>query len=165
MACSPGSPDVTATHRRYVAIEATIGAVISGVLSVAFCVLIFGRASRVSAFGTHSLAVDALPQTFMITLMASLVPTLLTRARVRRGTQMAWHGVSVRLPRNVALRAVLVAMAVTVVGGIATCACLFAGPSDYASQTVLVAKTVYGILLGGGVAAFATRLALSDQPA
>lgn len=155
---------MTSAHRRYIAIEASIGAAISGVLSIAFCFLIFGGVARVPALGVHGLALDALPQSFMIALMASLVPTLLTRGRVRRGVVDRRVGTS-RLPRHVALRAFVVALTVAVIAGAVHLALLSAGPPTYPFGPVLIAKTLYGAALGWLVAAWATRAALADPHA
>lgn len=78
------------SRTQYLFTETAISVVINGVLSTAFVFLIFHGQSRVVAGGRHGIIVDMAPQTFMVTLMACLVPSLLTRRRHATG-KLAWH--------------------------------------------------------------------------
>lgn len=149
-------------QRRYIAIEATIGAVISGVLSLAFCFLIFGGMRQVPVSGAPGLLIDALPQSFMIALMATIVPTLLTRSRVQRGTVAPREAATRIIPKNVLLRSLLVATAVAAAAVMLAALLLLAQPESYPFEAIALAKTGYGTILGGIVAAMATRMALAD---
>jgi hypothetical protein len=73
------------SYRRYVLTETTVSIVINVAISALFMVLVFGRSSSIELWGGHGLAVDFIPQTFMISAMSVLVPTLLTRRRMQRG--------------------------------------------------------------------------------
>jgi hypothetical protein len=152
---------VTAAHRQYLAIEASIGSAISAALSLAFCFLVFGGQQPVPVGGLGGLIVDALPQSFMVALMSSLVPTLLTRRRVRAGVIPGREGRR-GLPAQALLRALMFACCTAGIGGLLTAVILSFGPMDWPFATVAAAKTTYGALLGGGVAALATRAALAD---
>ena len=152
-------------HRRYIAIEAGIGGAISAVLSVAFCGLVFGRQARVPIDGLHGLIVDAAPQTFMITLMAVLVPTILTRSRIRRGRLLPRvRGRQLRpagaLPRAFVAGAVATGIAVAV-----HCIILPLGAATWPLTGALLFKAIYGTALGCAIAAAASHAALADPPA
>lgn len=152
---------MTNAHRRYLAIEAGIGAAINGVLSLGFVFLMFGRLLQVPVFGAGGLIVDAVPQSFMVGLMSALVPTLLTRRRVASGA-VAPSGVPVRLPRHPIARAVMLAAAATVLGVGVQAAVLAGGPEYWDFAAVALGKTVYGMALGAVMTVFAARAALGD---
>lgn len=139
---------LTPAQRRYIAIETVIAAVINAVLSLIFVFLVFGGRLRVPAFGTDGLVLDAVPQTLMVTLMSALVPGLLTRKRLRDGTV---EGAAPPTVGAVVLRAVGVAVLAAVVLTGLQYLLLARGPSDYGFGTVLIAKMLYGALLGAFV--------------
>ena len=152
---------MTSKHRHYLAVEASIGFAISAVLSLVFCFLVFGRQALVPVGGAGGLIVDSLPQSFMVALMSSLVPTLLTRRRVRSGAVPCREGRG-RLPSHALLRALLFACCAAGIGGVLTAIILTFGPGEWPFAPMAMIKTAYGALLGGGVAALATRAALAD---
>src|SRR3954464_14008976 len=100
--------------RAYVVKEVMISIVINSVLSAFFVWLSFSGRQDVPIWGTSGLAVDFLPQTFMISLMSVLVPSALTRKRRRARAVDACEPVLPWLPRNLFLRALLVAIAATI---------------------------------------------------
>jgi hypothetical protein len=154
---------MTSVHRRYLATEVLIGAAINGVLSAAFVLLVFGGQSRVAA---ADLVMDALPQSFMVALMSAVVPTLLTRKRVRGGVVPPLSPMISWLPRNVGVRAICTALVVTVVAGIVHWAVL--GPMAgvaFPFASVLIAKVAYGAALGAAITAWSVRNALADRTA
>ena len=55
---------MTSSHKRYVAIEAGVGALTGGLFGVGFFLLFFGRFALVPVHG-HGLITDSVPQTFM----------------------------------------------------------------------------------------------------
>ncbi|MDO6414143.1 hypothetical protein Q4F19_07100 [Sphingomonas sp. BIUV-7] len=152
---------MTAEHRHYLAAETSIGFAISAVLSLVFCFFIFGGQASIPVGGTGGLIVDAIPQSFMVALMSTFVPTLLTRRRVRSGAIPVRKARS-RLPTHAMLRALLVACCAAGIGVLLTAIALLAGPDEWPFVTVATVKTVYGALLGGSVAALATCAALAD---
>jgi hypothetical protein len=152
---------VTPAHRRYLRVEMAIAAVINAVLSVAFVFLVFGGGTDVPVAGSGGLIVDALPQSAMIALMSTLVPTLLTRRRMRAASILSRKG-RVWRPHNVAVRALAVALAVAVVAGLAHAALLPLGPPWWPFAAVLAYKTGYGALLGMAIARWAVIAALAD---
>jgi hypothetical protein len=74
---------MTPAHRRYILVETMISVIINTVISIGFVFLAFGGQDRVAV---AALIPDAIPQSFMIGLMSTVVPTLLTRRRVRSRT-------------------------------------------------------------------------------
>lgn len=148
---------MTAAQRRYVATEGAIGAAISAALSIVFVLLLFGGMDRVPV---RDLIVDALPQGFAIALMATLVPTLLTRRRLARGT-VAPVGTKLRVPRLLP-RALLVALFAATAGAALTTGLWPMGIAELPLAIVLIGKAVWGLLLGIAVAATMTFVALTE---
>ena len=151
--------NVTPAQRRYLGIEAIISAAINAVFSIVFVFLVFGSSARVAQ---GAIAWDAVPQTFMIAFMATLIPTLLTKKRIRAGTLQPRVGRRSRLPRQTVLRAIAVAVVATAVAGPLAGILLRLGPIDWPFWPVLIAKTVYGALLGAVIGAFAAYTALGN---
>ncbi|HCB76414.1 MAG TPA: hypothetical protein DEP91_09615 [Sphingomonas bacterium] len=140
-----------------IAREAAVGAVINGVLSAAFAFVLFGGARVVAG---AALVADAPVQSFAVAFMATLVPTLLVRQRMRRGglsgeaaTRTAGHAV---------VRALLVAAAVSL-GAWGVQALLFADGAGIDRGAVLIGKTLYGAALGAIVTAVAVKVAICES--
>jgi hypothetical protein len=146
---------------RYVRQEAAIGAAITAVLSLAFTLVMFGGAAQVPVFGAGGLIVDAIPQNFFGALMCVLVPTVLTRKRLK-SRQVAPAPAPIRLPAALLPRALLLAVIAATMGTLLALALLAAGPSYWPFLPVVAAKMAYGALLGGVVGGFAVRVALGD---
>src|SRR5437868_14337989 len=105
--------DLSPRQRLYVRRETLIGIAINAALSAFFVFLVFGGRN---AIAVRDIALDAVPQSFMIALMTTIVPTLLTRKRLREGGIEALAEAN-RLPTNLLLRALLVAAASALIGG------------------------------------------------
>ena len=147
-------------HRRYVEKETLIAVAINSALSALFAFIVFGGNG---AAPVGDVAFDAFPQSFMIALMTTLVPTAITRRRVRLGAVPPLTGRSPRLPRNLLLRALLVAAAAALVGGGLHWLLLpQLAPPLWAFGAVLVYKIVYGALLALLLAPPILRAALAD---
>lgn len=138
-----------------------IAAVISAVLSIVFLLLVFGLPVTIPVAGRGGLVMDAVPQSAVIALMSSLVPTLLTRRRVRTGAVAPLPGTS-WLPRHALVRALVIAVTVAVLGVAAHALLLPLGPAHWRFAAVLAYKPLYGALLGAAVARMATIAALKD---
>jgi hypothetical protein len=151
---------------RYIFTETAISIVINAAISAGFAFVVFGGRAEIGLWGPGGLAIDFAPQSFMIALMSVLVPTALTRRRIRTGTLKPGNGLPSRLPRNLVGRALLVALAATtVLGGIAVAisAAAWAGPLGFA--TVLPLKIIYGAAVAFIVTPTALKAALLDRPA
>ncbi|MEH3159589.1 MAG: hypothetical protein PGN08_12095 [Sphingomonas taxi] len=153
---------MTPAQRRYIAIETMIGATISAVLSIAFVLLVFGGRAGVTVAGPGGLIVDAVPQGFAIALMATLVPTMLTRRRLARGKVRPIDGRARRRPRPLPIRLLGMAMLGAGLSVAVTVLLVVAEVRYVALPHVLVGKAVWGLLLGGLVAATMTRRALEQ---
>jgi hypothetical protein len=148
---------------RYIVIETLISMAINAAMSAAFAFLVFGGSAEIDLWGAGGLALDFAPQTFMIALMSALVPTALTRRRVRAGTLSRGSGQLSRLPRNLLIRALVAASVATVLLGgvaIAVLAATWSGALSFAA--VLPLKIIYGAAVALLVTPLALRAALSD---
>lgn len=145
---------LTASQRRYLTIETIIAAVINAVLSLAFVLLVFGNRKVISAMGVDGLVLDAVPQTLMVTLMSALVPGLLTRKRILAGQV---DGVAPSTAGSVVRRAIIAAIATAVLLTAVHLAVLSIGQVAYPFAGVLVAKIVYGAILGASIARWTVR--------
>ena len=99
----------------------------------------------------------------MIALMTTIVPTLVTRRRLRAGTVGALARPGSRLPANLALRALLVAL-LAAAAGLALHWLLLAaaGRAEWPFGAVLAMKIAYGAALAAICAPWLLRRALAD---
>lgn len=151
--------------QHYVAVETGISVIINVVISAGFMFLIFGRADSIDLWGPHGLALDFVPQTFMITLMSVVVPTLLTRKRLVGGRITPRTPRARQWPRNLVLRAALLAVGMTIVlGGAATLllASFWVGPRPF--WPVFGGKLAYGALTALIATPIGLFLALTELP-
>lgn len=147
-------------HRRYLRAEAVIGAAVNAAISVVFVLAIFHGQPRVAV---SALVLDALPQSFMVALMGSAVPTLITRRRLRAGAVAPLPPSGLTYPANVVARSVLIALVVAALAGVAQWLLLpRLLPPTVPFGAVVAGKAIYGGLLGAGVALLAVRAALGD---
>jgi hypothetical protein len=150
----------TPAQRRYLRVEAAISVGINAAMSIAFVLLVFHDQARVAV---GALVRDALPQSFMVALMSTAVPTLLTRRRLRAGAVAPLPRSGLGLPANVAVRSLSIALLVVALAGVAHWLLLpRLLPAAVPFGSVLVGKAVYGGLLGAAVTLVAVRAALGD---
>jgi hypothetical protein len=154
---------MTTQHSRYLTIETAVSGVINAVLSVIFFLLVFGRADLIPVDGNPGLVVDALPQTFMVVFMTTLVQTLLTRQRLKKGQLEALDGRGAPLPANLFVRSLVIAVLATILAG-ALHALLLPGltPAQWPFMTALIYKGAYGALVGMAVSRLILPAALRD---
>ena len=136
---------------RYRLREAAISAAINAVLSAVFVWLMFGHQAWIPTRGPRSLLVDALPQSFMISLMATAMPTLITRKR---------FGLPADPARCAAVSVVVAVTAAIICGALHW---LFLPSATWSLRTVLAAKTIYGAALGATVTTVALRHPFGGQ--
>lgn len=114
--------------------ESAISAVINGVISIVFFLVVFGIAAPVPF---PALALDFMPQAFMVSLMGSLIPAMLLR-RTTGGTIQA-----------VALRSLLIAvLGAGIAGGAAYALTIAQGSGTLPAVQALGIKIVFGAALG-----------------
>lgn len=97
------------TQGAYIRKETLVSMAINGVLSAVFFLLVFGTAQTVLVWGAGNWVFDFLPQSFMITLMGTLVPGALTARRLKAG-EIQPGGHASRLPQSLVLRALMQAL-------------------------------------------------------
>jgi hypothetical protein len=136
--------------RRVVARETALSVAINGLLSLLFFLAVFGTARPVA---WPALAVDGLPQSFMVALMGSLVPGLIVGARLGRA-----RGPIVR-------RALLFAAAALLLLGGGGWLLLHGRAGTVAAGTALAAKVAYGAALGAIVTPAALSRLFKDPAA
>jgi biotin transporter BioY len=142
------------TIRQIVRRETLVSIIINIAISAAFFVALFGMSAPVLVAGTAGLAVDSLPQAFMIGLMASLVPAMLAASR---------HASQV--PRRQILTFALISafVAMILAGGVLAGLLLLSGMDTMGAPAALGLKCVFGGLLGAIVTPLAVRRALSSR--
>ncbi|HXH16629.1 MAG TPA: hypothetical protein VNJ10_10930 [Sphingomonas sp.] len=146
-------------RKAYLRTETAISIVINAVLSLGFFLLAFGLApsTPVPVAGLGGYAVDFLPQSFMIALMSTLMPGIITAGRIRAGRiggQAQSTGALLRRSVLTAVAAMLVGIAIAaILLVVATKAALPWGPA-------LFAKILYGGLLAAIVTPIGLRHAL-----
>ena len=149
---------------RYIVTETLISMAVNAAFSAGFAFLIFGGQSEIGLWGSSGLALDFAPQTFVVALMSVVVPTALARRRIRSGVLVRHSGASSRLPRNLLLRALLVAVLATfALGGVATLVLAISEPDPLAFAAVLPLKIFYGALVASVVTPLALRAAMLDR--
>ena len=147
-------------HGRYVRKETLIAVGINSALSALFALIVFGGKD---AAPVRDVAFDAFPQSFMIALMTTLVPTALTRRRLRQGAVPPLATGAMPLPRNLLLRALLVAVTGALVGGGLNWLLLpLLAPELWLFGPLLAFKILYGGLLALLLAPAILRRALAD---
>ena len=154
--------EVTAVHRRYIALETVISMIINIAFSALFFFLVFGRSDHIDL---HGFALDYFPQTFMITLMSVIVPTILTRKRVNGGRLVRrGSAFGARLPKGVILRAILLACTACVtLGAVAVWITASFWPAEPAHSNLLLLKLAYGAVVAAILTPIGLVAALSDD--
>lgn len=146
----------SATLNRLLFGEQAVSAAINAVLSAAFFALVFGLADRALATGAPDrFALDFLPQGLMVSLMASLVPAFLVRAKLRKaGVISAHEGPEAGQIARVVLLSVLAGLGSA---ALLVALALFGPLASVPSHPALIFKIVYGATLG----LICTRLAIT----
>jgi len=152
---------------KYLVIETAVSMVINATISIGFAWVVFHGHAHVPAGGPGGLVRDAAPQTFMITLMSTLVPSLITRKRMRSGHLDAWLGGQVGAEPGPAgkifKRAFMLAVAAMLLGlavNAILLPLLFPGGLTYGS--VFFLKATYGALVALIITPLATSWVLGE---
>jgi hypothetical protein len=154
---------MTTQHSRYLTIETAVSGIVNAVLSIIFFFIVFGKAEVIPVDGNPGLVVDALPQTFMVVFMTTLVQTLLTRQRLKKGQLEALDGRGAPLPANLFVRALVIAGLAVLVAGVLHALLLPAlTPPEWPFLTALIYKGAYGALVGMAVSRLILPAALRD---
>jgi len=147
-------------QRRQVRIETVVGGGINAILSLIVTWLTFGgRASAPWCCSAGSLTFDALPHSFAVAFMATLVPSLLVLSRARKGaiegcaSPQRWPA---RVRTRILTRAVVIG---AVAGAIGLVLHLLAAPA-MATELPLATVVAYKAAYGAAVSTVATPIAL-----
>lgn len=139
-------------HGRYIARETGVGVAINTVISVIFALLAARGRLTVPLWSESGMALDFVPQTFMISFMTALVVTLMTRKRLKRGELPPLPaedaGLLARMPQNAFTRAILIASLLTMVM-VPLCVGILSllRVTSLSFHTFIVMKAVYGAVL------------------
>lgn len=148
-----------ASHSAYIRKETVISMAINAVISAAFTWAVFGGQQVAPMWTSGGVTADLLPQTFMVSVMSALVPTLLTRKRRRAGV-ISYDDRASRIPGNVLVRAIGIALVATIVlVGLAAAAIAASGIEWIGVPMLFPAKIAYGAI----VASIVTPLALRAE--
>jgi len=151
---------VEANIRKYIITESVISMMFNAAFSSGFTYLIFKDQQLIPK---SELITDALPQSFFVAFFGTLVPTLITRARLRAGKISPQPYRKNFLPENALLRAINVGILVGIVGF----ACHFLvlnglGIDSLAFSTTLAYKTIYGAVLALTVTPWVLHISFTD---
>jgi len=146
--------------QRYILRETIISMVINTAFSLGFFLLVFPIGTPVRVWGLGALAFDALPQSAAIAAMSTLVPGAIAMRQVRQGRIARLEHSA--LPRNLWLRALVMALAAMVLGGAVSGGVLLAlGLPAIPWTAALIGKLAYGAALAGIVTPPTLRAALA----
>jgi hypothetical protein len=155
--------EMTLAHRRYIAVETLISVIINTVISIGFVWFAFGGQSQVAV---AALIPDAIPQSFMIALMSTIVPTLLTRRRRQAGTIAAMSRTRPKLFGSLPVRALAAAFVAALAGlAIHFVVLVTLAPGGLTFDATLAFKAAYGAMLAAIVTPAMLLVALSDRGA
>ena len=136
--------------------ERTVGVVISRAITLLFFLIVFGFSGPVEIWGAGEFVFDFLPQAFMIALMATLIPGLVTERKIRQGELQMIAERSI-LPKSLPFRAVLIAITAAAVSvALFSGVFLVSGVTGLGWLTALAIKLIFG----GALAAIVTPLGL-----
>lgn len=152
-------------HLAYIRRETMVSMLINAVLTALFFWVVFGEFEMVPVWGIGYWVFDFLPQSFLIGLMSSFVPGLLTRKRMKDGA-LPPSGEIVRLPNSLPLRSLLFGIGSAIIGTIAVAVITWvSGASSIASTLALCLKIAYAAALSGVVTPIGLRATLASRSA
>ena len=137
--------------RKYIARETVIGMVINTLLSCAFAFAVAHGRTTIPLWGAKGIAVDFIPQTFLMMFAVTLAVTLLTRKRLRAGQVLPMQkggSVVARLPQNAFLRALTVGLVLAVVlTPLCSGVLHLAGVDGVSARAFITLKAIYGAVV------------------
>lgn len=147
---------------RFILRETLVSIVINTVLSIGFFLLVFGRSQTVPLWGVGNWVFDAIPQSFMIALMGTLVPGMMA-GKALRTRKLAVNGEPQPFSR-LALRALVTALIAAAAGyALAGLVAELSGLKHFGWMLALAIKAAYGATLAAIVTPFALRAALAAR--
>ena len=146
--------------RNHILRESFVSMVINTGLSLGFTYVTFHGAEMILR---RELIIDALPQSFFVTFFGVLVPTLLTRKKIRAGHLASLLPGIKPFPANPFLRAIAFGIVASVAGASLHYVALHGlGIEAVAFKTALVYKSIYGAALSWIVTPLAVWITLKS---
>lgn len=150
--------------QRFILRETMVSVAINTALSIGFFLLVFGRADRVPFWGTGNWVFDAIPQSFMIALMGTLVPGLMA-GRAWRSGKLSVSGPPRPFSRLL-LRALATALIAVAAGwALAALVARLSGLTSLDWAAALAIKAGYGAALAAIVTPIVIRAVLAGARA
>lgn len=155
-------------HARMARRETLTCMLVNAALASAIVWVLYRNVSPIPLWGPAGGVFGFLPGTFMFTLLFTAAITLVVRGRVRSGAirrlgESEGPGLGAMLPRNVALRALALALACTIVlVPLAFGLLWLLSPAQLSFGTVLALNVAYFVLLAAVVTPIAVWRAMRD---
>lgn len=148
-------------HQAYIRRETIASVIINALFSAGVFVLLFHGLELVPYWGIGNYVFDFAPQSFMIALMATLVPGAIAMKRQRSG-KLPPGGPANALPGNLVVRGVVLGLASAFCGlALAGALAWLSGAATIDAGQALVLKVVYGAVLAAVVTPPSLRRALA----
>jgi hypothetical protein len=148
---------------KYLAVETAMSGLVNGILNFVAAFAIFHGRGRVATAGPGGLLRDTIGETFIVTALSVLIPSLIARQRRRAGTLPTSGDRRQGPASNLYVRAM-------VAGLIFTCVCVPCNalllplifPNGVSFGNVLLFKTLYGVVVGSIATLLAVQKTLSE---
>ena len=154
-------------QQRYLRLETSVSMGVNALLSMVATWIVFGGATMVAwSSGDKNLLADAMPHAFAVAAMGTLVPTYLTRRRLRTAKvphdphlpAITW------LPSFLWLRALVIAVEMGALGyALHRYILMPFVPAHWPMAQVYAFKALYGALISLPATSIAVRAALGDR--
>lgn len=149
--------------KHYIISETIISTLFNSAFSFGFTYLFFKSQTVIDR---QALIIDAMPQSFFVTFFGVLMPTLITRHRLRKGKMLPMGARQWRVPRNPLLRAIASGLLMAAAGTLVHYAVLHGfNLEEMGLNTVLAYKTLYGAALTWIVTPLALHVVLNEPVA
>jgi hypothetical protein len=148
---------------QYLAMETVSSGLVNGLLNFAAAYAIFHAHSRIPTTGTGSLLQDSIGETFIVTTLSVLIPSLIARSRRRAGTLPVFGVNRPSRESNLYVRAIVTGLIFTAV--LVPCNWLLLPrifPNGVSFANVLLFKTLYGAVVGSLATFLAVRKMLGE---
>jgi hypothetical protein len=148
---------------QYLAIETGSSGLVNGLLNLAAAYAIFHAHNRIPATGPGSLLQDSIGETFIVSTLSVLIPSLIARSRWRAGTLPVSGENRPSRESNLYVRAIVAGLIFTCV--LVPCNALLLpriSPNGVSFANVLLFKTLYGAVVGSLATFLAVRKILTE---
>lgn len=157
---------MTPAQKRQIRNEVIVGSCINALLNLLASYLVFGGLATISyCCSVKSLTADAVPHSFAVSFMATLVPSFIVLGRVLKGKVQGCPPVEVwppRVRRRILARAVMIGGLGSVAGLLIHLAASWFVPPLWSLPSVLAFKAVYGAMVSVPATYVALRLLFAD---